>query len=153
MIFLISWGTYVTPYNGWYSRTGEMHEGKPVYCYLKKNYLVKWDGEVWSFCDMNDEIAPMGEIIGSSRNFPITLWNWTSITAQEEYVVYDMVHICCKAMASPTYYPTVTPTHEPTLPPQSSQPTDTPTIPPTRVPTIYPTDEPTHTPTVGPTVT
>ena len=130
-----------------------MHQGKPVYCYVKKNFLVKWDGEVWSFCDMNDEILPMGEIIGSNRNFPVTLWNWTMVTEQEEYITFDSVHICCKAYPSPTYYPTVSPTHEPTPPPQSSMPTDVPSVPPTRIPTIYPTVTPTVGPTVMPTVT
>ena len=130
-----------------------MHQGKPVYCYVKKNFLVKWDGEVWSFCDMNDEILPMGEIIGSNRNFPVTLWNWTMVTEQEEYITFDLVHICCKAYPSPTYYPTVSPTHEPTPPPQSSMPTDVPSVPPTRIPTIYPTVTPTVGPTVMPTVT
>jgi hypothetical protein len=153
----------ITPYNGGYTRTGKIWEGKPTYIH-SEGWEARYNGpaEGWLFHAPKDiSKGIMSEIDPSNKLYPedkprhdYEVEERNLITNISTYYTIPRVLICCVKTAIPTRVPSV----PPTSPPSSEQPTVSPTLhpsttcPTTQEPTYFPTSEvPTKSPTRHPT--
>jgi len=164
-----------TPYDGYWSRTDDRINGKPVYVH-KENFILSWqiqeiissgfgDSHVheeigfWEFYDPTRVQGKMLSYTEQTQIYPDTMSNWTYFNYTRQSVISstwrgfeDTIYnytcpVECKKTPIPTRFPSVTPTKTPSRSP-SVNPTKDPT---TDQPSVMPTDIPTVAPTTPPT--
>lgn len=157
-----------TPYDGYWSRTDDRINNKPVYVH-KENFILSWqiqevissgfgDSHVheeigfWEFYDPTRVQGKMLSYTYQNQIYPNSMSNWTyfnytrqSVISQtwrgfEDTIYNYTAPVECSHTRIPTRFPSVTPTKTP-----SRSPSVNPTMGPT-------TDEPTNTPTDIPSV-
>merc|ERR550532_1568085 len=159
-----------TPYNGGYSRTDNITNGRPTYEH-SEGWIAYWSGEVWTFVDPNRVIGPMAEAPcsddkgdmwccdendcePSTQIYPVDDRDWSVelVLGSGKYTELYNIWICCVPTATPTRTPSVSPTVLPSVEP-SNPPTVYPSVDPSVSPSEYPhTTTPTVSPSVDPSV-
>merc|ERR1712098_339824 len=83
--------TVETPFNGGYSRSDRIRNGKPVYV-NNKGYTAYWD-EVWNF---EGDGMMMAEVTKGTQIYPEHLHDWGCVKPNGDFETYIDLPIICK---------------------------------------------------------
>ena len=88
--------THETPFNGGYSRTDEVINGRPTYK-SSTGYNAFWDGEAWTFEHSSvGMMAAIGTPGAGAQNYPDKCVDWTFVGLEQYYEKYYDVPIVCR---------------------------------------------------------
>ena len=87
--------TVETPFDGSYSRTSEIKNGRPVYQHAL-DYQVIWTGINWQFIDPSLEIGTMTDQDLGVQIYPENLHDWELVRDPLSPITYTDLLISCR---------------------------------------------------------